>query len=78
MYWLVIIEIVIITILVAYLIYSHCNKEVNMYVKAMALVSWLINFLLILLQPFDIYLTYRDNGELSSEYLGLADVKILF
>lgn len=60
MYLILIFEIVIVTCLIGYLIQSYCSKDVSIYVKGMALVSWLINFLLLLFLPFDIYITYRD------------------
>lgn len=78
MYLILIFEILIVTALIGSIINAFCSKEVNVYVKGMALVSWLINFLLILFLPFDIYITYRDEKEntLSNDYLNLAQVKI--
>ncbi|CAD8048081.1 unnamed protein product [Paramecium sonneborni] len=75
MYLILIFEILIVTCLVGYLIQSYCSKDVSIYVKGMALVSWLINFLLILFLPFDIYITYRDQsvGDISNDYLSLAE-----
>lgn len=80
MYLILIFEILIVTALVGYIINAFCSKEVNMYVKGMALVSWLINFLLILFLPFDIYITYRDDKDntISNDYLNLAQVNSLF
>lgn len=76
MYLILIFEILVVTGLVGYIIYRFCSKEVNIYVKGMALVSWLINFLLILFLPFDIYITYRDEKDntISNDYLNLAEV----
>lgn len=62
MYLILIFEIVIVTCLIGYLIQSYSSKDVSIYVKGMALVSWLINFLLLLFLPFDIYITYRDES----------------
>ena len=61
MYYLTLIEIIVITLYSAYLIQSYCAKEVNFLVKGMALISWLINFVLLILLPLDIYITFRDT-----------------
>lgn len=79
MYYLTLIEIIAITLYSAYLIQSYSAKEVNFLVKGMALISWLINFVLLILLPLDIYITFRDTnlGIQSEEYYTLSYVNYL-
>lgn len=60
MYLLTLIEIVLVTIYCAKLINNICCKDVNWFVKLICLISWLTNFILLILLPLDIYITFRD------------------
>lgn len=61
MYYLTLMEILGVTLYSAYLIHNYCARDVNIFVKLMALISWLINFVLLILLPLDIYITFRDS-----------------
>lgn len=76
MYYLTLLEILAVTLYSAYLIQYYTAKDVHISVKFMALVSWLINFVLLILLPLDIYITFRDaqSETKSSEYLTLSYV----
>lgn len=54
MYLLTLIEIILVTIYCASLINKICCKNVNWFVKLIALISWLTNFIMLILLPLDI------------------------
>ena len=60
MYILTLLEIILVTIYCAKLINNICCKDVNFIVKVTCLISWLTNFILLILLPLDIYITFRD------------------
>lgn len=55
---LLIIESLFLVAYLWYVIHSHAAKNVNLYVKALTLISWLISFSLIIIVPLDIYKVY--------------------
>lgn len=61
MYILTLLEIILVTIYCAKLINNICCKDVNFIVKVTCLISWLTNFILLILLPLDIYITFRDQ-----------------
>ena len=70
MYILTLLEIILVTIYCAKLINKICCKDVNFIVKVTCLISWLTNFILLILLPLDIYITFRDQ-ELNNNQDGL-------
>ncbi|CAD8093585.1 unnamed protein product [Paramecium primaurelia] len=81
MYILTLLEIILVTIYCAKLINNICCKDVNFIVKVTCLISWLTNFILLILLPLDIYITFRDQeqfnnqGEVhSKEYEAIANL----
>ncbi|CAD8191948.1 unnamed protein product [Paramecium octaurelia] len=61
MYLLTLLEIILVTIYCAKLINNICCIDVNFIVKVTCLISWLTNFILLILIPLDIYITFRDQ-----------------
>lgn len=66
MYILTLLEIILVTIYCAKLINNICSKDVNFIVKITCLISWLTNFILLILLPLDIYITFRDQEQLDN------------
>ncbi|CAK87716.1 unnamed protein product (macronuclear) [Paramecium tetraurelia] len=67
MYLLTLLEIILVTIYCAKLINNICCKEVNIIVRVTCLISWLTNFILLILLPLDIYVTFRDQETNSNQ-----------
>ena len=60
MYLLTFLEILGCAALSIYLINQYAHNSVKNYVKIVVLVSWVMNFTLILLVPLDIYINVRN------------------
>jgi|688.fasta_scaffold2894188_1 hypothetical protein len=60
MYWLTIIEITGVSIISAYIIHDYCNNDISISVKALALLTWVMNFAIIGCVPLDIYITMKN------------------
>lgn len=79
MYWLTFFELTGISIASLYLINNYSARDVPLYVQAIAGISWIMNFTLIVLVPLDVFITQRntDLGQdpiLDPEYINLSYV----
>ena len=61
MHWIVILQIVLSFLYVAYLIYNYSIKSVGIFVKISVYCTWLICFSNVVLLPYDIYHSLESN-----------------
>lgn len=60
---LIAIELVVILFYLFYVIHTHSEKQVSLYVRMLTLVSWLLSFGLIIIVPLEIYFTEQDEEQ---------------
>ncbi|CAD8159086.1 unnamed protein product [Paramecium octaurelia] len=69
---LLIIESIFLVAYLWYVIHSHAQKQVNFYVKALTLISWLISFSLIIILPLDIYKNEQELEDTKIEIIWIV------
>lgn len=55
MIYLLIVEPILLIAYLWYVIHTHAAKSVNIYVKILTLIAWLISFGLVIILPLDMY-----------------------
>ena len=61
MYWIVILQLIVSLLYVAYLIYQYSIKSVGLFVKISVYLTWFICFVNVVLLPYDIYHSLEAN-----------------
>lgn len=62
MEWLVILQIIISALYVAYLVYFYAIPSVHIGVKVTVYLTWLLSFGIVVLLPFDIYYSMKSDS----------------
>lgn len=65
-YLIVVLQIVIALLYVAYLIYQYSMLEVNPVVKILVYLTWLLSFSIVVLLPYDIYHSLQNDYTMST------------